>query len=575
MADLREGPVGERTPRRGEGSAHWRRGLGLLGLVCLAVFLPLLAAGHVFDDDLLILQNTELDSLSRPWRFFVQPLWAGTPRLEPPGLYHRPLMVLSLALDRALFGTAPGPAHLHSLLWHLAAVGGLAALLRRAGLGAGPALLGLVVFALHPIQVEPVAFLSARNDTMAAALVLWGLAGLLRERVRWGAVAASFLGACLSKESALLVVVLVPLLGLLHSELPRRRWVIGGAVAAGAAGLVVLLRLVGGIGSPPLVSLARVVDAAPSALAWWAGVVLWPVDAAPLLHLSWAPEPSWALVLLAALSVAGLALLAGRRGLLGLALIAASLGPALLGVAQTGQVPGRYVYLPLAGLGLLVALAAQGRVRGPWAAAGLGGVLAVLSARQVPVWQSDEALWSTVTERQPSSFSEAALAKTLELEGDREAAAVHYARALDPGPPAAHACWNIARNELAMGDFAGAAAAGQAALDAGCAPDPELVAPAAVGLVAVGRFDDAAALAARVLPGPDPTGLLVLVGLAVELHRGDAAGLKAVAGPNPERQRALAAQVDRLLAAAGDEAARALLRRAVEESGPHPGEAPR
>lgn len=569
MADPREEPAASTEARA------WGRGLALLGLVCLAVFLPLLAAGHVFDDDLLILQNTELHSLSRPWRFFVQPLWAGTPRLEPPGLYHRPFMVLSLALDRALFGTAAGPAHLHSLLWHLAAVAGLAALLRRAGLGAGPALLGLVVFALHPVQVEPVAFLSARNDTMAGALVLWSLAALLRERVRWGAVGAALLGACLSKESALLVVVLVPLLGLLRRDLPRRRWVLGMLAAGAAAGLVVLLRTVGGIGRPPLVSRARVADAAPRALAWWAEVVLWPVDPAPMLHLSWAPEPAWAAVVVAGLVVVGLALLAGRRGLLGLGLAAVSLGPALLGVAQTGQVPGRYVYLPLAGLGLLLALAADGRVRAPWAAAVLGSVLAVLSARQVPVWQSDRALWSAVSERQPSSFAQAALAKTLELEGDREAAAIHYAQALDPGPPAAHACWNIARNELAMGDFAGAAELGVAALDAGCAPDPELVAPAAVGLVGLGRFDAADALAARVLPGPDPTGLLVLVGLAVALHRGDASGLAAVAGPDPLRQRALATQVDRLLAAAGDDAARALLGAALGDGEPDLGEAPR
>ncbi len=343
-------------------------------------------------------------------------------------------------------------------------------------------------------------------------------------------------------------------------EATRRGWLGGLGLAAGAVAVVGALRLAGGIGLPPKAELGRVLAALPPVAAWWAGVLAWPVDLVPGMHLVWAPPPGPVQLAGAAggAALVGAGVLAGgRRAILGLCIAVFGLVPALAAVAQTGIVPDRYLYLPLAGLALVLAAALERlppRALAALVPVGLG--LALLSARTVPTWQSDRVLWTTTLAVMPTPHAAAALAKVVELEGELDEAAALYRRALVPPTPAPHACWNIARLQLQRGDPAAAARDGLAALDAGCPRDPELLAPTALGLVVGGAWDRAEALALDVPEGGDPTGQAVLVRLAVGLHRGETGGIAAVAGPDPARQRALGAQVDRLLAAAGDTAAR-------------------
>ena len=80
----------------------------------------------------------------------------------------RPLMVFSLMLDYRLFGGGATGYHLHSVLWHLGCVILVFVAVRR-WFGEGPlALATAVLFAIHPIHVEPVSAINYREDLLAA-----------------------------------------------------------------------------------------------------------------------------------------------------------------------------------------------------------------------------------------------------------------------------------------------------------------------------------------------------------------------------------------------------------------------
>jgi hypothetical protein len=217
--------------------------------------------------------------------------------------------------------------------------------------------------------------------------------------------------------------------------------------------------------------------------------------------------------------------------------------------------PDRYLYGPLAlgAVGLALALgrlpvAAQGLV-----GLGLAAALGLLSARTLPVWQSDATLWRAAVRAHPQPFTWAAYGKALEEAGLLDEAAEHIGRAATGDPPMPHACFNATRIHLRRGAPAAAGPAGQAALDAGCPPVPELLSPMAVGQAVAGDWAAAERTASYV--GADPTGQAVLVRCAAAARRGDLGVLVQTAAGGGGDPAALQSQVAWLLREAGEEAA--------------------
>ena len=94
----------------------------MLVIAMLVVFLPLLSGEFVWDDHLLVVENSLTDSLLNAGAMFRSDLWAGTPVPEADPGYYRPLVVLDLAVTRAIAGLSPFAHRLHNLLWHGLAV---------------------------------------------------------------------------------------------------------------------------------------------------------------------------------------------------------------------------------------------------------------------------------------------------------------------------------------------------------------------------------------------------------------------------------------------------------------------
>lgn len=127
------------------------------------------------------------------------------------------------------FGIALNPWVFHSanVVVHVCAVLAAFALLRRLTKTSGPALVGALLFALHPVQVEPVGWVSGMKDVLAGCL---GLVALWRYVVRaerddvnplisdaWGTLA--LLAAMLAKPSA----IVVPFIAMAIDRLMLRR----------------------------------------------------------------------------------------------------------------------------------------------------------------------------------------------------------------------------------------------------------------------------------------------------------------------------------------------------------------
>ncbi|MBN2489964.1 MAG: hypothetical protein JXQ29_03830 [Planctomycetes bacterium] len=225
---------------------------GLLAAV-LVGYAPVLANPFLSDDlnFRVFFRGAELD-----WARILGELWSGWGGLVGAD-YYRPLLTASVVVDYLAWGANPFGCHLTNVLLHTLNATLVAHIIMRiAGPGKRyPALLGALVFAVHPVHPEAVAWIAGRVDVLSALFFLLTVRCYLayrwtgRRRHLIASLVALGLGLG-SKESAVMApAVLVALdLGLkLARGTPR--WGLGARTAVLAplalvAGYVVLRKLV-------------------------------------------------------------------------------------------------------------------------------------------------------------------------------------------------------------------------------------------------------------------------------------------------------------------------------------------
>lgn len=177
--------------------------LSMIGVVFLGTF----DNGFVNWDDHLYLAHNPLVTAPQS-----QSLWA---RWTTPTLgYPLPLPVWIYGWLWRVGGGAAWPFHALSWVVHLLNAALVYRLLRQCGAAPGPARLGMVAFAVHPIVVEPVAWASGLKDLLATLGSLVAIAALLRGR----SPAPGSLLAWASKPSS----VALGLILVLFAWVPRR-----------------------------------------------------------------------------------------------------------------------------------------------------------------------------------------------------------------------------------------------------------------------------------------------------------------------------------------------------------------
>ena len=391
--------------------------------------------------------------------------------------HHMPLTWFSWAADHALWGLDPLGFHLTSVLLHgLNAVLVLAladALLRRCSALAprarlAAALGAALLFAVHPLRAESVAWITERRDVLSCLFLLGTLLAWLRSsepgarRAAWLALAlVLYLLSLLSKAWGITLPALLLVLDLLvlRRRAPPRRepwsrllgelalfapFALASAILAAAAqrhGQAMLdLEQLG-----PLQRLAQ----AAYGLCAYPLASLWPVNLGPLYALDPSGELGGAQI--AALAVVILALpalfvLARRRPSVAGALISyAVLVSPVLGLAQSGVQAwaDRYSYLACIPLAILLAAAlAHLAQRAPRRAPAIAGVslalLVLLGQRtwaQTRVWQDSISVWSRVVAVEPASFiGHWMLGVSLQEAARHDEAVAHFERALAQRP---------------------------------------------------------------------------------------------------------------------------------------------
>ena len=179
--------------------------------IALIVGLPALGGSWVWDDGLV------LEKQLRVFRSLGDLLF---PPRGIPGFsvhYYRPLTIASWILDREVWGERPWGFHLSVLIGH-AVVTGLVFLLIRSFLARGrnadlASVWGAILFAVHPIHTESIAWIAGRSDVLAGLGVLASALCLRRRPLGWPALAGALVGfglACLAKEVAFGFILLVP-----------------------------------------------------------------------------------------------------------------------------------------------------------------------------------------------------------------------------------------------------------------------------------------------------------------------------------------------------------------------------
>lgn len=192
----------------------------LLGGTALAFWSVIGCEFLNYDDDVFVTANPQVRGglTAEGWR------WAWTTTLM--GVW-QPLAWLMLMLEVEVFGVSAGGVHTVGLLFHLANVCLLFLLLDRLTGARWRSALVALLFAVHPLRVESVAWVAEQRDLQYAlfalltmhAYVSWARGGMARHAVL---VCACFAGALLTKPQA---VVIPPLLLLLdYWPLGRRNW---------------------------------------------------------------------------------------------------------------------------------------------------------------------------------------------------------------------------------------------------------------------------------------------------------------------------------------------------------------
>ncbi len=128
-----------------------------------------------------------------------------------------PLVWLSLMLDTTLFGVSAGGYHLVNVVLHTANVLLVFGLLSMATQGVWRSVFVAALFAVHPLHVESVAWVSERKDVLSMFFGLLSLLAYVRyartQRTRYLVVAfVLFIGSLLSKQTFVTLPFLLLLL---------------------------------------------------------------------------------------------------------------------------------------------------------------------------------------------------------------------------------------------------------------------------------------------------------------------------------------------------------------------------
>jgi protein O-mannosyl-transferase len=444
--------------------------LGLLGL-CAVVYFPVWHFQFVnYDDPGYITQNPDaLGGLT--WR---SAWWALTTTHAP---YWHPLTWLSHLLDVQLFGPSPGPHHVTNVCIHAMNALLVFWVLRDTTRAHGPSAFVAAVFAVHPLHVESVAWVTERKDVLSTLFALLTIAAYAayarRSTVRsYGIILALYACALMAKP----MVVTLPVLLLLLDLWPLQR------IDTPWADWATTRRLI--LDKVPLVAMAAIVTVATVVIQQTLGATLSytnfslaarlanavasyviyierffvPAHLAafyPMHAVAWPVAVACALLLILVTALVWFRAPRQPYLLVGWLWFLIGLSP-VIGITQSGDqaMADRFMYLPVLGLAVMVAWLVS-ELTPPKAAVPIAMLviasLTIVASKQVGYWSDSVTLWkhaAAVTASNYLAYED--LGQALREQGQLAEAETAYLQALALARPGASPFRAVIDNDLGL-----------------------------------------------------------------------------------------------------------------------------
>ena len=409
------------------------RPLVLIALVAFVVFANSLGGDFVYDDSRQILRNPLIQDASLYGKALTSDVWAfkGDGTMTASN-YYRPTFVAWLILNFKLFAASPFGWHLSNVLLHILVCGLCFLLLRRWNVSPNTAFAVALIFAVHPVHTESVAWISGSPDLLFAAAFLSSLLfadrfALQRKPLDLAASVALYAIALGTKEAAMLCFPVYFLIFARRGEANREiktKLSLTGVFAVFAAGFFLLRWAVLGKITHPVEDAAPFSSAvltAPSVFVFYFRQMFFPITLGenyPLRPVGEIGFGNFILPLFISILIVAALVYAARKSFLrqtGACLLVLPILP-VLNVASFPSdqiVHDRYLYLPLFGLLIIVFSWLDEILKRRFADNSDGLILGLAIILSIPLsvqtylynqtWKSNLALWSHNAKIDPAS----------------------------------------------------------------------------------------------------------------------------------------------------------------------------
>jgi len=444
----------------------------ILAAIVLAVYGASLAGEFVWDDRPLIVENRLIRDPGGILTLLTSSFWQTGDRHDRFRSFFRPAVSLSYAADYAIWGLRPVGYRATNLLLHLLCCWLVYRIAISERLARGPALAGAALYAVHPVHVESVAWISGRTDLVCAAFMLASFlaqrrAGESARAPAWRAASLALFGAALfSKEMAATLPLLVAADRWLDDRGPGRiRRSLAAATPYLAVLAVYLLARHAALGeeAAPLYLLSPESHLASAlfVIGRYTTLLLAPLGLDT--HYPYGPIESLAsplallglgMIVVVALAAARAARASGKTALWILWTYVTLLPVLAFGRYGDVLMADRFLYIPSVGLALLLArgIALAGAFK-PSVARAVGATAACLVAAfgiaahaQSALWKDDLGLFSRMVETSPDSgMVHSNLGLAYQRKGEYRKAQQEFLAAIERTPSYA-----LAHNNLAV-----------------------------------------------------------------------------------------------------------------------------
>lgn len=407
------------------GSTIWLFAASLI-LITLFAFYPSLDNDfvHAWDDNAFIISNPLIQRLD----------WPGIREMftAPCNGNYIPLVLLSWAMEVKLWGMSPGHFHAVNLLLHLLCTFFVFRIFLHLGLSAPFAFFGALLFGVHPMRVESVAWLTERKDLLFAVFFLAAMLTYLRyataRKKKAGWYVATLLCFMLAVFAKIQAVTFPVAMLAVDYLLGREKW---GKLILEKVPLFILSILIGIVGivilrdakmlelNAAFTLTERLLLGLYSLLAYgWKSLIPYPQSALYPYPAS-SGEPFPLIYWMAPVVLLGIAGIAWRFRHLGKAIIfglafflvnIVLLLQILAAGIQGGFQAERYTYIPYLGLFFLMSWGLEkiARTRPAWRVR-LNVMMAAMMLIYIPVtwarcevWKDSYALWTDVITQYPT-----------------------------------------------------------------------------------------------------------------------------------------------------------------------------